>query len=52
MFSSSAFKVSFLTVHITDPFEMIFDERNDVELPFYFILYLENFSGVPNPFIE
>lgn len=39
MFSSSAFKVSFLTVHITDPFEMIFDERNDVELPFYFILF-------------
>lgn len=52
MFSSSVFKVSFLTVHITDPFEIIFDERNDVEIPFYLILYLENFTGVPNIFNE
>lgn len=52
MFPSIAFKVSFLTVHVTDPFEMTFDERNDVEIQFYFILYLENFTGVPNPFTE
>lgn len=49
MFSSSAFKISFLTVRITGL--MIFDKRND-EIQFYFILHLEIFAGIQNPFIE
>lgn len=48
MFSSSAFKISFLTVRITGL--MIFDKRND-EIQFYFILHLEIFAGIQNPFI-
>lgn len=34
MFSSSAFKVSFLTIYTTSPFEIIFGERRDTETQF------------------
>lgn len=34
MFSYSTFKVSFHTTHITGPFEIIFDEINNIEIQF------------------